>query len=110
MGAARLQHRLASYTWNLVCEIIGTFVLVFGGCGSAVLAAGFPETVPATTIDRQCGSSQQAVHFGARIMTNAARALHRLRRWRRALAAMLLYNPGRGAETAADIIERLLKI
>ncbi|WP_067662414.1 thiolase family protein [Nocardia miyunensis] len=32
---------------------------------SAVLAAGFPETVPATTVDRQCGSSQQAVHFAA---------------------------------------------
>jgi acetyl-CoA acetyltransferase family protein len=30
-----------------------------------VLAAGWPETVPATTIDRQCGSSQQAVHFAA---------------------------------------------
>ncbi|MGV8858771.1 thiolase family protein [Rhodoglobus sp.] len=32
---------------------------------NAVLAAGFPETVPATTIDRQCGSSQQAAHFAA---------------------------------------------
>ncbi len=32
---------------------------------SAVLAAGFPDTVPATTIDRQCGSSQQSVHFAA---------------------------------------------
>jgi acetyl-CoA acyltransferase len=32
---------------------------------SAVLAAGFPESVTATTIDRQCGSSQQAVHFAA---------------------------------------------
>ena len=31
----------------------------------AVLAAGLPESVPATTVDRQCGSSQQAVHFGA---------------------------------------------
>lgn len=30
---------------------------------TAVLAAGLPESVPATTIDRQCGSSQQAVHF-----------------------------------------------
>ena len=30
-----------------------------------VLAAGFDESVPATTIDRQCGSSQQAVHFAA---------------------------------------------
>ncbi len=32
---------------------------------NAALAAGFPESVPATTIDRQCGSSQQAVHFAA---------------------------------------------
>jgi acetyl-CoA acyltransferase len=31
----------------------------------AWLSAGFPETVPATTVDRQCGSSQQAVHFAA---------------------------------------------
>jgi acetyl-CoA acyltransferase len=32
---------------------------------NAVLAAGWPEQVPATTVDRQCGSSQQAVHFAA---------------------------------------------
>jgi acetyl-CoA acyltransferase len=32
---------------------------------NAWLAAGFPESVPATTVDRQCGSSQQAVHFAA---------------------------------------------
>jgi len=32
---------------------------------NAVLAAGWPETVPATTVDRQCGSSQQAIHFAA---------------------------------------------
>jgi acetyl-CoA acyltransferase len=32
---------------------------------NAVLAAGWPDTVPGTTIDRQCGSSQQAVHFAA---------------------------------------------
>ncbi len=32
---------------------------------NAVLAAGFPESVPATTLDRQCGSSQQALHFAA---------------------------------------------
>ncbi|MGV8885375.1 MAG: thiolase family protein [Microbacteriaceae bacterium] len=32
---------------------------------SAVLAAGFPESVPAVTIDRQCGSSQQAATFAA---------------------------------------------
>ena len=32
---------------------------------NAVLAAGWPEDVPGTTIDRQCGSSQQAAHFAA---------------------------------------------
>jgi acetyl-CoA acyltransferase len=32
---------------------------------SAVLGAGWPESVPATTVDRQCGSSQQALHFAA---------------------------------------------
>lgn len=38
----------------------------------AWLAAGFPEHVPATTIDRKCGSSQQAVHFAAQgIMAGA---------------------------------------
>ncbi len=32
---------------------------------TAALAAGFPEAVPGTTVDRQCGSSQQAAHFAA---------------------------------------------
>ena len=32
---------------------------------NAVLAAGFPEEVPGTTVDRQCGSGQQAAHFAA---------------------------------------------
>ena len=32
---------------------------------NAVLGAGWPESVPGTTVDRQCGSSQQAVHFAA---------------------------------------------
>jgi acetyl-CoA acyltransferase len=32
---------------------------------TAVLAAGWPETVTGVTVDRQCGSSQQAVHFAA---------------------------------------------
>ena len=50
---------------------------VIGGCVSqvgeqalnisrtALLSAGFPESVPATTVDRQCGSSRQAAHFAA---------------------------------------------
>jgi acetyl-CoA acyltransferase len=32
---------------------------------TAALSAGWPESVPGTTVDRQCGSSQQAVHFAA---------------------------------------------
>ncbi|HTL24102.1 MAG TPA: acetyl-CoA C-acyltransferase [Mycobacteriales bacterium] len=32
---------------------------------TAALSAGFPESVPGTTVDRQCGSSQQSVHFAA---------------------------------------------
>ncbi len=32
---------------------------------NGALAAGFPESVPGTTVDRQCGSSQQALHFAA---------------------------------------------
>ena len=32
---------------------------------NAVLAAGWPESVPATSVDRQCGSSQQSAHFAA---------------------------------------------
>src|SRR5678816_2477192 len=32
---------------------------------NAVLASRLPESVPATSIDRQCGSSQQALHFAA---------------------------------------------
>ena len=39
---------------------------------NAVLAAGWPETVPATTVDRQCGSSQQALHFAAQGVISGA--------------------------------------
>ena len=35
---------------------------------NAVLAAGFPIEVPATTVDRQCGSGQQAIHFAANLI------------------------------------------
>ncbi|PKV88752.1 thiolase family protein [Streptomyces sp. TLI_146] len=38
----------------------------------AWLSAGFPDTVPATTVDRQCGSSQQAVHFAAQGVISGA--------------------------------------
>src|SRR5438105_4457430 len=39
---------------------------------NAALAAGFPETVPGTTVDRQCGSSQQASHFAAQGVISGA--------------------------------------
>ncbi len=39
---------------------------------NAVLAAGFPDTVPGTTVDRQCGSAQQAVHFAAQAVMAGA--------------------------------------
>src|SRR5947207_3488486 len=54
----------------LVDDVIMGCVMQVGNQGlnigrNAVLAAGFPETVPATSIDRQCGSSQQSAHFAA---------------------------------------------
>src|SRR6266496_156746 len=39
---------------------------------NAVFTAGFPESVPGTTIDRQCGSSQQAIHFAAQGVMSGA--------------------------------------
>lgn len=58
-----------------VDDVIGGCVIQAGEQGlnisrQALLAAGFPETVPATTVDRQCGSSQQAAHF--RVAVNCA--------------------------------------
>jgi acetyl-CoA acyltransferase len=54
----------------LIDDVIMGCVMQVGAQGinvgrNAVLAAGFPESVPATTIDRQCGSSQQSAHFAA---------------------------------------------
>ena len=55
---------------NEVDDVIWGCVAQVGPQGAnlgrlTVLAAGLPESVPATTLDRQCGSSQQAVHFAA---------------------------------------------
>jgi len=48
--------------WGVVSQV-GEQTLNVGR--NAVLAAGWPESVPGTTVDRQCGSSQQALHFAA---------------------------------------------
>src|SRR5438309_2971107 len=39
---------------------------------NAWLDAGLPEEIPATTVDRQCGSSQQAIHFAAQAVISGA--------------------------------------
>ena len=54
----------------LVDDVIMGCVMQVGNQGlnigrNAVLAAGWPESVPATSVDRQCGSSQQSAHFAA---------------------------------------------
>ncbi|MGW4367228.1 thiolase family protein [Nocardia takedensis] len=61
----------------LVDDVIGGCVTQSGEQAlnisrTAVLAAGFPESVPATTVDRQCGSSQQAAHFAAQGVLSGA--------------------------------------
>ena len=55
---------------NLIDDVISGVVGQVGEQSAnnarwAALAAGLPESVPATTVDRQCGSSQQAIHFAA---------------------------------------------
>jgi len=42
---------------------------------TAWLSAGLPESVPGTTIDRQCGSAQQAIHFAAQAVQSGAQDL-----------------------------------
>jgi acetyl-CoA acyltransferase len=55
---------------SLIDDVIMGCVMQVGHQGlnigrNAVLAAGWPESVPATSVDRQCGSSQQSAHFAA---------------------------------------------
>ena len=71
---AHLVNALLERNPSLKPEMVEDMIL---GCGApegaqghnvgrnAALAAGLPETVPGTTVDRQCGSSQQALHFAA---------------------------------------------
>ncbi|GAA4487923.1 acetyl-CoA C-acetyltransferase [Microbacterium panaciterrae] len=59
--------------------IIGATDTIGGQSGnvgrSTLLVAGFPEHVPGVTIDRQCGSSQQAVHFAAQAVMSGTNDL-----------------------------------
>ena len=72
LGGHAVQHAVARAGIDAaeVEDVIMGCVMQVGGQSlnvgrNAVLAAGWPESVPSTTIDRQCGSSQQAVHFAA---------------------------------------------
>ncbi|MFI1395230.1 thiolase family protein [Streptomyces sp. NPDC020681] len=61
----------------LVDDVIGGCVTQVGDQAynitrNAVLAAGFPESVPGMTVDRQCGSSQQAAHIAAQGVISGA--------------------------------------
>lgn len=61
----------------LVDDVVGGCVTQIGDQSlnitrNAVLAAGFPESVPGMTVDRQCGSSQQAAHIAAQGVISGA--------------------------------------
>ena len=69
----------------LVEDVIMGCVMQVGEQGinigrNAALAAGFPESTVGTTIDRQCGSSQQAAHFAAQGVMAGVRRRDRRRR------------------------------
>ena len=59
--------------------VLGAIDAIGGQAGNvartAALVAGFPEHVPGVTIDRQCGSSQQAVHFAAQAVMSGVNDL-----------------------------------
>ncbi|MEZ5080145.1 MAG: acetyl-CoA C-acyltransferase [Thermoleophilia bacterium] len=70
---------------------------------SAALAAGFPVEVPACTIDRQCGSSQQAAHFAAQgimagaydlVVVGGVESMTRVPMWANAPIPSEAYGPG----------------
>lgn len=69
----------------------------------AALSAGYPESVPATTIDRQCGSSQQAVHFAAQgliagaydvVVAGGVESMSRVPMWSNVPAGADPFGPG----------------
>jgi acetyl-CoA acyltransferase len=59
---------------DVIWGVVGQFgEQTYDTARMAVLAAGWPEEIPGVTVDRQCGSSQQAIHFAAQaVMSGAA--------------------------------------
>ncbi|MGW0950111.1 thiolase family protein [Streptomyces sp. NPDC002623] len=90
---------------------------VIGGCVSqvgeqslnitrtALLAAGFPESVPATTVDRQCGSSQQAGHFAAQgVMAGAYDIV--IACGVESMSRVPMFTSAGGADTSGELLRR----
>jgi acetyl-CoA C-acetyltransferase len=79
---------------------------------NAVLAAGFPESVPATSVDRQCGSSQQALHFAAQAVMSGsqniaiAAGVESMSRVPMGLAAALPAQNGFGSPNPQEVADR----
>jgi acetyl-CoA C-acetyltransferase len=79
---------------------------------NAVLAAGFPESVPATSVDRQCGSSQQTLHFAAQAVMSGtqnvviASGVESMSRVPMGLAAALPAQNGFGSPNSQEVSDR----
>jgi acetyl-CoA C-acetyltransferase len=79
---------------------------------NAVLASRLPESVPATSVDRQCGSSQQALHFAAQAVMSGtmdcviAAGVESMTRVPMGLPAVLAYKNGFGKSTSPRMEER----
>ncbi|WP_406416349.1 thiolase family protein [Streptomyces sp. NBC_00873] len=90
---------------------------VIGGCVSqtdeqalnitrtALLAAGFPESVPATTIDRQCGSGQQAASFAAQGVIAGAYDVV-IACGVESMSRVPMFSSARGADTSGTLLGR----
>ncbi len=79
---------------------------------NAILASSLPESVPGTSVDRQCGSSQQAIHFAAQaVMSGAmdiviASGVESMSRVPMGTPAILALKAGMGSYMSPNIQER----
>jgi acetyl-CoA C-acetyltransferase len=79
---------------------------------NAILASSLPESVPGTSVDRQCGSSQQAIHFAAQaVMSGAmdvvmAAGVESMTRVPMGLPSILAMKAGMGTYMSPNIQER----
>jgi acetyl-CoA acyltransferase len=72
---------------------------------TALLAAGFPESAPATTIDRQCGSSQQAAHFAAQGVLAGAYDIA-IACGVESMSRVPMFSGAGGADTSGELLRR----